>query len=157
MAPELITQAELARRLGVSRQYVGKLVKEGKIQKVGKKIDFESASKALRRIADPARSSSSDDSVENTTFAEAKTMKEIYHAKLARLKFEEESSKLVEKSLVEDRARDIAVTIKESLLMLPTKLMETLAVESDPREINVILDREVRELLAAMAQEIKKK
>ena len=143
--------------LGVSRQYNGKLVKEGKIKKVGRKIDFESASKTLQKIADPARSRSSNQEPENISFAEAKTMKEVYQAKLARLKYEEESSKLVEKSIIEDRARDIAVTVKESLLMLPTKLMENLALESDPRKINELLDREFREILASMAQEIKKK
>jgi transcriptional regulator with XRE-family HTH domain len=162
LTSNLITQAELARRLGVSRQYVGKLVRQGKIQRVDGKIDLEVATGALRMLADPARPRNTPELLgeaeeDSTTFAEAKTMKEVYSAKLARLKFEEESGKLIERADIEDKARDVAVIVKESLLMLPNKLMEQLAVESDPREINVMLDREMREVLARMADQIKKR
>ena len=164
MVSELISQAELARRLGVSRQYVGKLVKQGKIEKVGAKIDFQAASAALKMLADPARPRNTPDLLpdgseggDSTTFAEAKTMKEVYQAKLARLKFEEESGKLIEKAEIEDKARDIAVIVKESLLTIPNKMMEQLAVESDPRKINVALDEEIRAILAELSDQIAKK
>lgn len=152
----------------MSRQYVYKLVKQGKIQRVDGKIDFAAASEALKSLADPARPRKSTASVPEPpaapspessrapTFAEAKTMKEVFNAKLARLRFEEESGKLIERDEIEDKARNIAVIVKESLLMIPNKLMEQLAAESDPREIYVMLDQEMREVLAEMANQIKR-
>lgn len=169
LTPELISQSELARRLGVSRQYIYKLVKQGKLQRVDGKIDFVAATETLKHLADPARPRKTKDLPDDPapaapsdasrapTFAEAKTMKEVFNAKLARLRFEEESGKLIEKADIEDKARDIAVIVKESLLMIPNKLMEQLAVESDPREIHVMLDREIREILAEMANQIKRR
>jgi transcriptional regulator with XRE-family HTH domain len=169
MTAELVTQSELARRLGVSRQYVYKLVKQGKIQRVDGKIDFAAASEALKGLADPARprkstasapeppAAPSPESSRAPTFAEAKTMKEVFNAKLARLRFEEESGKLIEREEIEDKARDIAVIVKESLLAIPNKLMEQLAAESDPREVHVMLDREMREILSEMANEIRRR
>ena len=156
---ELISQSEFARRLGVTRQYVNKLIRLGKIEKIGTKVDFVKASAALKNMADPVRKKSSapppdpepesepSDNSRAPTFGEAKTMREIYNAKLARLRYEEESGSLIARDEVEDRARDIAIILKEGLLSLPTKMMEKLAVTSDPREINSILDAEVRDLL----------
>ena len=171
LTSEMITQSEFARRLWLSRQYIGKMIKQGKIQKVGDKIDFDAASDALKQVADPARPRNTPDLLSDPlseaspsptgsrspTFGEAKTMKEVYSAKLARLRYEEESGKLIEKSEIEDKARDIAIAVKESLLMIPNSMMESLAVETDPREINVMLDREIRKVLARMADQIRKK
>ena len=42
------------------------------------------------------------------TFAEAKTMKEVYLAKMARLKYEEEAGRFLEKAEVVDSAAEVA-------------------------------------------------
>ena len=169
MAQELITQSELARRLGVSRQYIYKLVKSGKIKKVGKKVDYESACESIKMISDPARSKLSDkaedvelsiddgsDDKRNPTFAEAKTMKEIYSAKLAKLKYEEEAEILINKSQIYEKAHLVGRNIKQVLLSLPARVMEQLAVENDPRVINTILEKEVRDSLSSLEEELKK-
>ncbi len=58
---ELITQAEFARRVGKSRQYINTLVANGAIKvysvpgKKSKYIKFEEAKKALEDIKDPTR------------------------------------------------------------------------------------------------------
>lgn len=169
MAAELISQSEFARRLGVSRQYIYKLVKNGKIKRVDGKIDFEESSKALENLSDPTRTKPSkkddDEPPSNTTppkagqpptFGEAKTMREVYAARLAKLRYEQESGSLVNRKDVEDRARDIAASVKINLMSLPSKLMEELAVISDPREINNILDKEIRMLLSEMADQLRK-
>ena len=166
MAQELISQSEFARRLGVSRQYVNKLIRLGKIEKFGTQVDFEAASLAIKQVSDPAHAkiadpapdpdSSAPSGPRAPTFGEAKTMKEIYTAKLARLRFEEESGKLIDRGEMEDRARDIAVILKEGLLALPAKLMESLSLLDDPREINALLDREFREVLRQMSGQMRK-
>ena len=172
MDQELITQAELARRLGVTRQYINKLVRDGKIQKVGKKIDYESACESIKMITDPARSKISEDKKEESvetpmpaknsggkrppTFAEAKTMKEIYSAKLAKLKYEEEAQILIKKSDIYEKAHIVGRNIKQVLLSLPARVMEQLAVETDPRKVNQILEKEVRDSLSSLEEELKR-
>lgn len=49
----MVSQAELARQLGVSRQYVNQQVKAGVIPAKDGKIDPEAAKLALQRAADP--------------------------------------------------------------------------------------------------------
>jgi len=50
------TKAELARRLGVSRQYIDKLISHG-IVKIGsdKKIDVDEAMAAIEKYRDPTK------------------------------------------------------------------------------------------------------
>lgn len=159
---ELITQSELARRLGVTRQYIYKLVKQGKISKEGSLIDFDKASKAIQMIADPARSSSIDSKSEldvdmdGSSFAEAKTMKEIYGAKLAKLKYEEEAGMLILKSDVKNKAHEVGKNIKDVLLSLPARVMDELSLESDPRKVNSILEKEVRDSLSSLVEILKR-
>ena len=49
-----VSQSEFARRQGWSRQYVGKLVKSGKITLVNGKIDTEQALSAIKAQSEPA-------------------------------------------------------------------------------------------------------
>ena len=83
-------------------------------------------------------------------------MKEVYLARMARLKYEEEAGKLVPKADVESRAADIGMVVKQNLLSIPSRMMDELAIESDPREINAILERELRQVLEQLAQEIRR-
>ena len=168
--PELVSQAELARRLGVSRQYVNRLVRSGKLELEGKKIDVAKAVAALRQVRDPARKYKTDEPADldqfpqedsseagpQLTFAEAKTMKEVYLARMARLKYEEEAGKLVPKADVEARAADIGMVVKQNLLSIPSRLMDQLADETDPREINAILEAELRRVLEQLAEELRR-
>jgi transcriptional regulator with XRE-family HTH domain len=163
--PELVSQAELARRLGVSRQYISKLVKEGKLELVGRKLDAEASMAVLEGLSDPARPRKTAlasappareivDREPPPTFAEAKTMKEVYLAKMARLKYEEEAGRFLEKAEVERRAQEVGMVVRQNLLSLPSRLMDQLAAESDPREINALLEGEVREVLKMLAEEL---
>jgi len=51
----LVSQAEYARKRGVSRQYVGQMVAKGIIRLSNKKVDEDQADIALAAIRDPAR------------------------------------------------------------------------------------------------------
>jgi hypothetical protein len=55
---ELVSQAEFARRIGVSPQYVSKMIKKGVIKLRSKKVDVQQATDALAATREPARSSS---------------------------------------------------------------------------------------------------
>ena len=160
--PELISQAELARRLGVSRQYVNKLVRGGTLPLTGKKLDAASSIAILEQMANPGRPTkatmpslgTSSQPNKGPTLAEAKTMKEVYLARMARLRYEEEAGRFLEKAEVERRAQEVGMVVRQNLLSLPSRLMDQLAVESDPREINALLEGEVREVLKMLAEEL---
>jgi transcriptional regulator with XRE-family HTH domain len=162
--PELISQAELARRLGVSRQYVNKLVRGGTLPLTGKKLDAASSIAILEQMANPGRPTkatmpslgTSSQPNKGPTLAEAKTMKEVYLARMARLKYEEEAGKLVPKADVESRAADIGRVVKQNILSIPSRLMDQLADETDPREINAILEAELRRVLEQLAEELRR-
>ncbi len=49
-----MTQAEFARQNGWSRQYVNKLVKQGRIEVKGGRIDPVAAKKAIEELAEPS-------------------------------------------------------------------------------------------------------
>ncbi len=51
----LVSQAEYARRRGVSRQYIGQMVAKGVIVLKDRKVDAEQADAALAAIREPAR------------------------------------------------------------------------------------------------------
>lgn len=162
--PELISQSELARRLGVSRQYVNKLVRSGTLPLVGKKLDAEASMATLKQMANPGRPTkatmpslgTSSQPAQPPTLAEAKTMKEVYLARMARLKYEEEAGKYMEKAEVERRAQEVAMVVKQNLLAMPSRLMDQLASETDPREINALLEAELRDILSLMAEEVRR-
>ncbi len=51
---KLLSQSEFAKRQGWSRQYVGKLVRSGKITLVNGKIDPEQAQAAIKAQSEPS-------------------------------------------------------------------------------------------------------
>jgi hypothetical protein len=55
----LLSQKDYARRRGVTPQYVNKLVRQGKILLVGKKVDIKQADAAIKAFSRPAAYSAS--------------------------------------------------------------------------------------------------
>ncbi|MCC7173242.1 MAG: hypothetical protein IT459_22530, partial [Planctomycetes bacterium] len=111
--PGLVTQAEFARRYGVTRQAVGDLVARGVIQLVDELVDEAAAIAAIARSHDPARPSKVLEAAraaglpvapsaeeEARSFNEAKTRRELAEAKRAELRLAKESGELVELAAV---------------------------------------------------------
>ena len=147
----LVSQAEFARRQGVSRAYVTKLVKKGIIKLVNKKVDTEQALNSLQINSDPAtllRSDKQDDSQPGkqqgaVDFVAARTMREAFRAKLAKLEFEEKSGKLTDASKVQNDAFKAGRIIRDELISIPDRLADVLAAEVDPRQVRQILMEEL--------------
>ena len=165
-----VTQTALAQLLGVSRQYIGKLIKQGKLHYVEgtKKLDPAECAKALEALRDPARKSKADQAigVGATTwagtdgevipsFAEAKAAKEYWQAKLARLKYEEESGQVISKDQVSSKAFDAGRIARDNLLSIPARLMDVLAVETDPRQIHSLLEEDIKKVLDELIRSLK--
>ena len=111
--PGLVTQAEFARRYGVTRQAVGDLVARGVIPLVDELVDEAAAIAAIARSHDPARPSKVLEAAraaglpvapsaeeEARSFNEAKTRRELAEAKRAELRLAKESGELVELAAV---------------------------------------------------------
>ncbi len=169
---ELISQSEYARRRDVSRQYINKLVQQGKIPTDDKKrIDPDIADTVLEQDADPARRLNeteyeseplpADD--ENaggvstnghTSFAKFRSAREAYQAKLAQLDYEERAGQLLKKADVERETYDAARLLRDRFLSLPQELAGALVSMSDEKEIKKFLRAKIRDTLMEVAEDV---
>lgn len=173
---ELITQAEYARRREVSRQYIHRLVTQGKIPTdENKLIDPDIADAVLEKLADPARRL--NDTPENeadfspaenydadpsgeptgnghTSFAKFRSAREAYQAKLAQLDYEERSAKLVRKEDVEREAFTASRLIRDRFLSLPQEIAGTLVLMKDEKEIIQYLRGKIRDALMEASNDV---
>jgi hypothetical protein len=161
--PPLMSQSEYARHRGCSRQYVSKLVAAGVlVLRSGGKIDRVASDKVLddqplpeiedpppARTMPPARAP--EDGPQKTTYHEARTIRTIFLAKLARLDYETRQGKLIEAEGVRLRISEHVRALRDGLLGLPDRLSSTLAAETDQRKVHVLLRTEITRELEAMA------
>lgn len=173
---ELISQSEYARRKDVSRQYINRLVQQGKIPTdEEKRIDPDIADAVLAQLADPARRLNGDAEDEyepvpaddyeednaggapvngHTSFAKFRSAREAYQAKLSQLDYEERSGKLVKKDDVEREAFDIARQLRDRFLSIPQEVAGTLVGMTDEREIAKFLRSKIRDALMEAADDV---
>ena len=154
---ERVSQAEFARRVGVSRQRVNTLVKKGRLVLHGKHLDYEESLEALAfdDPTQPKKMELGEERIETPnsrtpSYRDAKTMREVYLAQMAKLRFDEARGVLVSKNAVETEAFNLARVVRDSLLALPSRLREVLADEKSPKKVHAILEREVRTVIAEL-------
>lgn len=170
---EFVSQSEYARRKDVSRQYVNKLVQQGKIPTDEKKrIDPDVADSVLAQLADPARRLNGDAENENeplpaeefeteepqtnghTSFAKFRSAREAYQAKLAQLDYEERAGKLVKKEDVEREAFDISRLLRDIFLSIPQEVAGTVVGMNDEKEIAKFLRLKIRDALMEASNDV---
>ncbi len=171
---ELITQAEYARRRDVSRQYIHRLVTQGKIPTDDlKRIDPEIADAVLAQLSDPARRLNEmpeetesaaeiydqDPATEpagsgHASFAKFRSAREAYQAKLAQMDYEERAGKLVRKEEIDREAFEAARLIRDRLLSLPQELAGTLVSMTDEKEIIQYLRAKIRDALMDVSNDV---
>lgn len=87
----------------------------------------------------------------NATYNQAKTAREVYEAKLAQLKYETESGRLVNADEVRSAVARRAATLRESFLQLPSRVAALLAAETDQSRCHGLLETEIRNVLQQLA------
>jgi multidrug resistance efflux pump len=132
----LITQKEYASRKGWSPQYVSKLIKQGKLPTVGRKIDPKAADAALEQ--------------QSSTLAEALRRKTQAQAEREELKLAIARNEVVPIWLVRQKQEQINGVIRARLLAIPTKMAMILA-DSSAAEIKAKLDIEIYEVLSELS------
>ena len=162
----LVSQAEYARRRGVSRQYVGQMVARGLIKLVKRKVDPAQADAALAAVREPARperrtrASQGKPTEEKppaggialpatggdlpTLLLKTRIKSEVEKAKLLEIKARVEAGKYVDAGEVKVAAFNKARVVRDALLNIPDRLAAMLAAESDEHRVHEILNKEIR-------------
>ncbi len=169
-----------AKHRGISKSAVSQIIKAGKIEEAvhftkngnGKRahIDLELADKLWNiRVAKTVQSahSNSDDKHpahgitkedneaapgQGPSYANARSIKETYSAKMAQIAYEEKSGSLCKTEDVARAAKDMSRITRDYLLTLPDKLSPILAAENDVDEIFKLLSDEVHHALDSLSK-----
>ncbi|MGH8519862.1 MAG: hypothetical protein ACREU9_00150 [Gammaproteobacteria bacterium] len=172
---EILNQAGLAKRLGVSRQYVNQLVLRGVIELKDGLIGFDEAVRAIEAAQDPARprtrpkiampadrqapapenpaqpeGDSADPSV--TSYQVARTIKEKYAALHRKLDYERACGTLIPVDQVVAAWESLVAAFRAKCLALPSKLAPQLAAVNEIREIEAHIAGGVREALEELSR-----
>lgn len=116
-----VSQAEYARRRGVGRQYVNRLVRSGKIpvSKNGR-IDPAKADAALDALRDPSRGKNGSP-VKAGQYAQARLQREVYQALLKKLEYEKLKGKLLDRDEVLKTWATAFINLRAALDRIPAK------------------------------------
>lgn len=169
----LMTQTEYAAHIGKTKQYVNKLVRQGKITLVDGKVDRDAADAALRAAADPARRLSAasphqpagdDDGYDDapapkrngTSYHDARTANALIQAQLAKIELETKRGNLVEKEKVQREAYEHASMVRDRWRRRDDDIVDELVTLTDPREIKALLDRTRNKAQAEIEQDVRR-
>lgn len=150
-----MTQAEYARHIGKTKQYVGKLVRTGKLVLTPDGLLDSDVSDAARKgTADPARELAQNEAAgavltneDAMSYTKARTQRELLKGQHEELKYRRAAGELVEVGAIESVLKDIFRDLRESLQGLPTITKGRLVSMVDEREIQVYLNGEIHTLL----------
>lgn len=170
---ERITRAEFAKRLGVSPAHITQAVKRGDIDSgPDKKIDADEleryqasrqsirskkpdAAPAVKRgpgrpaapAPEPADIGEADQEI---TYRDAQRLKEIYAARLAKLKYEEQAGLLIDADQVKKAAFGQARKVRDQLLAIPDRIAPMLVGLETYHEAHSMLTKEIRKVLEGL-------
>ena len=169
--------AAYARHRGVSHVAVLKAIKSGRIEKeTDGTIDAAKADAAWSRNTNkaqqrpprseppvtiqasaPAETHLSPPIVNSgPSYAQSRAVKEAYHARLAKLSYEEKSGSLIKIDAVKVSWFNILRVMRDRVLNLPDRLAPVLAAETDPKKVRDLLEEDLRLILNDAANAIEK-
>ena len=143
-----MTASQFARHRCVSRQHVARLIKIGALPMKGNLINAVEADKLLDDRPDAGQTTTGDNA---SRYAEAKTIRTIFQAKLARLEFETREGKLIERDAVRERIAGHISAIREGLDGLAERLAGPIAAQGDARKVRALMKAEITRELVRIA------
>lgn len=161
---ERMSQAELARDLGVSRQAINKLVKKGVI-KVGRdrKINAHEARKAIGAHVHPtgktveALDAPTHAAEESTlSYHVAKTLREATEAKLAMLKYEELKDNLMRSDVIRNEILEAGLAVSNRLQQMASSLAPIVTAETDQNANHELISEYVHQSLTSLVAVLEK-
>jgi len=132
----LMKKAELARKLGVSKAYISKLIRQGRLIDQNGLVDDKEIIqwRSLKQ-----------------RLLEVKLQNEIQKGALLRAKVKEKTKKFIPASEVKECLERKGKQIRETMLQIPAKLSDTLA-RRDERTIHKLLSDEIRATLLRLCE-----
>ena len=157
----LISQAELARRQGFSKQYVGKLIKLGKIKLTDGKIEEYTANAELenqRNIDLPQHRKGGgtyfvQDDI-HKLLVKTKLKNEIEKGKLLEARVKAETGELVPIDEVRSTFYAKGRIVRDGILNIPDRISSLLATIDDASQIHEILTQELRTVLEELSNAV---
>lgn len=175
-----VTQADLARHLGVSRSYITALKAADRLVLAddGQGIDLEASLARIEATRDPQRADVAErhasaragtllaasqaqaarpppdppDPEDANSYQAARALKEKYAAKTARMEYERAIGQLIERQAVEDAIEDVMTLVRQQLEQMPNRVSPQLIAQ--PLDtVRATLKREIRDLLTEMVRE----
>lgn len=130
---DLITKAEFARRLGVTRSTVNGYAKKGQLAERKRKgkvlVDYDASMQLMEASKDPARAefakTNTSEPIKSRgpiTFSDARTAKETARARLAQISVKEKEGQLVNADEILFDLKDLFLDIRNSVRSIPAKL-----------------------------------
>jgi hypothetical protein len=156
----LISQTEWARRQGFSKQYVGKLISQGKIKLVNGMIDERTANAVLENQRDPSLPlrRTGDGTYEQRNemhdlLVKTKLKNEIERGKLLEAKVKSEIGELISAEKVRNAMFAKGRIIRDGMMNIPDRISSLLANENDTAKIHEILSKEIQEVLTELSRD----
>lgn len=147
-----------AQHRGVSHEAVRKAIAAGRIQQEADgSIDPDKADAAWARNTQ-ARNDTEGSEVRAgvPSLQNSRAIREAYAARLAKLDYEERTGKLVNKAEVDVKTFNLARQLRDRLQLIPRKIAPLLVAavvkQPDVREVEAMLDAELREALTGLSQ-----
>ena len=134
----LVSQAEWARRQGISREAVRKQIQSGRLQLVNGKVDENQAKQ--EQISNIKTYSTRE------LFLKAKLENELERGKLLKLETAEKEQSLISADKVKDTLFRKGRAIREAFMNLPDRVASVLEMK-DARTIHITLTKEIRAIL----------
>lgn len=164
--PAFMSQSDFARHRGKSRQYVSKLAKAGVLILRGGKVDVRASDAVLDdkpiavEPADPVPTAAVRPPLgdgagqQSTSFSQARTVDQVYKAKLRKLQFETQERKLISLAEVEAGWSEAGIAIRDAVMGLAPRVCNRLPAEWRA-ELSVVLDDEARKVLRLLSDDIR--
>lgn len=183
MASAPMSQIAYAKRMGVSRQYIGELVQKGILPLVDGKIDPATADAIIEARREPARPlrrktaappSPAQDTLPSpavsgqavqaqrsipaselpTLLLKTRIKSETEKAKLLEIKAKVEAGKFVDIDVVKAAAFKRGRIIRDSMQGIPDRIDAVVAVETDRRKVNQMIADEINRVLEELSKPI---
>ena len=149
-----VSQAEFARRLGVSRATVSEYKKNGwLVFSSPGLVDVKASVVEIEKSKDASRGGkrAKKPAAGNGAFNQAKAKEMQMRADKAELELLEKQGSLVSRDRVELAAFTLARAAQEGLMSIPDRLSSLLAAESDPAVIHKMISDEIRSVSNTLA------
>jgi len=159
---EVLSQLKEKDGITFSKQYLGKLVKEGKIpytEVKGKKksFEYEAVKQALQnmkqRLPNGEKFNAQNEDGSTKTINSTKIFLQEYQGELAKIKVDVAKGELVPRDEVEQKAFTVMRVVRDQILAVPERLAGDLASTTDVKEVKEIMFKELNQVLLYLSDE----